>query len=578
MAAPTPNPAEFAANEAFAALLKCIDSATSFRLEAGAGAGKTHSLVEALRYLIKTRGKELLRNHQRIACITYTNVATEEIASRVDRHPAILASTIHAFLWSVIRDFQPFLREEIAKLESWKERLEEAGGVGKRSILYTLGHTKVEDDTIFIHHNDVLIFAASLLDRPKFRRLLTARFPIILIDEYQDTDKNVATAITTHLLGSAEAPLIGFFGDHWQKIYGTGCGLIEHPLVTPIGKRANFRSAPVIVSCLNRMRPELTQEVKDPESIGSVEVFHTNSFTGKRQTGGHWGDDLPSTNAHDALAAALTRLARSGWDTSPAQTKILMLTHNVLAKEQGYAELAAIFPYNDSFLKLEDPYVAFFHNVLEPVCEAYQAKQYGKMFESLGRGTPTIQLHAEKGEWAHDLDALLRLRERGTIGEVLAYLQTTKRPRLPTEVQKIETQLASMGPNIDGEQYPAAERASKLHFVPYQQAIALVSFVRENTPFSTQHGVKGAEFENVLVVLGRGWNQYNFNQLLEWVGQVPADKNESYERNRNLFYVACSRPKRRLALLFTQKLSAPAISTLEKWFGKTALHDILAAT
>ena len=29
---------------------------------------------------------------------------------------------------------------------------------------------------------------------------------------------------------------------------------------------------------------------------------------------------------------------------------------------------------------------------------------------------------------------------------------------------------------------------------------------------STQHGVKGAEFENVLVIIGRGWNQYNFGR------------------------------------------------------------------
>jgi hypothetical protein len=39
-------------------------------------------------------------------------------------------------------------------------------------------------------------------------------------------------------------------------------------------------------------------------------------------------------------------------------------------------------------------------------------------------------------------------------------------------------------------------------------------------------------------------------------------------RNRNLFYIACSRPKNRLALLFTQKLSDKGLSTIHHWFGE----------
>src|SRR3546814_1202712 len=69
-------------------------------------------------------------------------------------------------------------------------------------------------------------------------------------------------------------------------------------------------------------------------------------------------------------------------------------------------------------------------------------------------------------------------------------------------------------------------------------------FIDGHTPFATKHGVKGAEFENVLVVVGRGWNKYNFAQMLEWIDAgPPPDKLEFFENNRNLFYVACSRPK-----------------------------------
>ena len=111
--------------------------------------------------------------------------------------------------------------------------------------------------------------------------------------------------------------------------------------------------------------------------------------------------------------------------------------------------------------------------------------------------------------------------------------------------------------------------------VPYKQLVVLKCFIEEKTPFSTKHGVKGAEFENVLVVFGRGWNQYNFVKYLEGAEQpIPDDVTETHERNRNLFYVACSRPKKRLALLFTQEVTGGAFKTLEKWFAGAVIHSL----
>jgi DNA helicase-2/ATP-dependent DNA helicase PcrA len=84
--------------------------------------------------------------------------------------------------------------------------------------------------------------------------------------------------------------------------------------------------------------------------------------------------------------------------------------------------------------------------------------------------------------------------------------------------------------------------------------------------------VKGAEFDNVLVVCGRGWNNYNWNQLFEWFKNgAPAANEEAFERNRNLFYVSCSRAKKRLALLFTQHLSGKALEQVGFIFGKDSV-------
>lgn len=574
------SPAAAASRRALDAMYACLNEGKSFRLEAGAGAGKTYSVIKALQFLIARDGQALPKHSQQIACITFTNVAKDEIAARTDRSPLIFCETNHAFCWSLISGFQKPLRSLVEALPTWKDRIEETGGsLGKRAIEYSLGHRSIRDDRVSLHHDDVLPLTISLMEHPKFRRMITDRFPIILVDEYQDTDKDWVEAIKIHFLGQPEAPLFGFFGDHWQKIYGGGCGKLEHPAVTEIGKEANFRSVKTVVDCLNRMRSELKQFVEDPTAPGQVRVFHTNDWQGQRQKGGHWGGDLPSDVGHETLVRVQATLEQDGWDLSVDSTKILMLTHRLLASEQGYSSLPATFRYNEAFTKKEHPHIAFFVDELEPACDAFTARKFGVMFEALGGGTPLIRSHADKAAWSAAMTQLLALRENGTVGQIIDHLLAQKRPRLPNAVEKREQELRAFDKSAGEEMPPALEELEKLREVPYAEIKALRKYLDGHSPFETKHGVKGAQFENVLVVIGRGWNQYNFGEMLELAGAqaVPAAKEVAYERNRNLFYVACSRPKTRLALLFTQQLSPQALGTLQNWFGAETISSAPAA-
>ncbi|TSE01827.1 AAA family ATPase [Skermania sp. ID1734] len=88
------------------------DSATSLFVEAGAGSGKTHSLVERIRHLVLHDGVEL----DQIAAITFTEKAAAELRERVraalaDAGPAVLAQvdtaaigTLHAFAARIISE------------------------------------------------------------------------------------------------------------------------------------------------------------------------------------------------------------------------------------------------------------------------------------------------------------------------------------------------------------------------------------------------------------------------------------------------------------------------------------------
>ena len=414
------------------------------------------------------------------------------------------------------------------------------------------------------------------MENAKFRRIMADRYPIILIDEYQDTDSDWVEAIKTHFLGKEGSPLFGFFGDHWQKIYGDGCGKLEHAAVKVIGKEANFRSVGAVVDSLNRMRPELPQFVEDLDAPGEVQVFHTNNWLGQRQTGAHWGGDLPSDIGHETLTRVKQRLTENGWDLSSEKTKILMLTHRVLANEQGYTSLPGVFRYNEAFTKKEHPYIEYLVDVLEPACDAYLDRKFGRMFEALKSKVPLLRGHGDKEAWAKAMDELIVLREDATVGQIIDHLRDTKKPRLPDTINDRERELRSFDRESDEEMPRILIEVEKLRAVHYSELKALRSYHDGHSPFETKHGVKGAEFENVLVVVGRGWNRYNFGEMLELAGAaaVPAARQEAFERNRNLFYVVCSRPKKRLALLFTQTLSPAALTTISHWFGEANIEPL----
>ncbi len=211
------------------------------------------------------------------------------------------------------------------------------------------------------------------------------------------------------------------------------------------------------------------------------------------------------------------------------------------------------------------------------MCGAYVEKRFAEMFSILGARVPAVRSNSEKREWSESMQQLMDLRDKGTVGDVLDHLYRVQHPRLPEELEDLDRSLRNFDRKPENEEQPELTVLRNLRSVPYCEVIRLVRYLEGDTPFSTKHGVKGAEFENVLVIVGMGWNRYNFNQMLEWAadgGAMPQEKWDAFERARNLFYVCCSRPRRRLAVLFTQELSHRALSTLERWFGKTSLHSL----
>ena len=100
-------------------LFKCIDTFDSAVFNSGAGAGKTYALVECLKYIISHHHEDLKNHNQKIACITYTNVAADHIKQQLGTSGIVEVSTIHERIWNIISNQKSaLLHLHVEKLKS----------------------------------------------------------------------------------------------------------------------------------------------------------------------------------------------------------------------------------------------------------------------------------------------------------------------------------------------------------------------------------------------------------------------------------------------------------------------------
>jgi DNA helicase-2/ATP-dependent DNA helicase PcrA len=163
-----------------------------------------------------------------------------------------------------------------------------------------------------------------------------------------------------------------------------------------------------------------------------------------------------------------------------------------------------------------------------------------------------------------------------TIGELLMRVHAAKLlildPRLtlyldPSAVSPAPAETPE-GASIDGadqeDDDTDKELASMVAFLacPAQQLLAYHTYISERSPFWTQQGIKGAEFDRVLVVLDDAESTHFQFSYEKYLGlkelsetdrkHIAAGEETTVDRTRRLFYVSCTRALKDLAVvLFT---------------------------
>jgi DNA helicase II / ATP-dependent DNA helicase PcrA len=556
-------------------IFECIENHESFILDAGAGSGKTWTLVQTLNYLIETNSTKLKNNNQKIVCITYTNVAKDEIIERTEHNEIIHVSTIHDFLWDCIKPYQKELKitlinvieeklskeqeklnvlvrktskardkseERVSKLQEAIENL----NAQKSKISYE-NYPKYIDGKF--SHDDLIIIAEKIFSSyPKIIKIISDANPIIFVDEYQDTQKETVQ-ILDYLLGS-ENFIVGFFGDKVQQIYDSGVGEISSKSnLKLIQKTENYRSSKEVIELLNKLRSDIEQyqpeQNKRNGSITFYKIQNTEDFNVKSF---FYSDikDVWNVESVDAV-------------------KILYLTHRYIAKENHYEELLQHYiktNKRDCLIDNESnrtfcPFADFLYD-LEDIIALFADNK--------------IQQFLKKISFKID-----SFKDKKTLFEVMQNLSTFRKKERVLDViefatsKKILPKSERMN-NYDFEDEEKKEFYETLMQIEYSQFSRLYEVQQENTPFSTKHNTKGDEFNNVIVIIDdNSWKQsYNFNDFFS-----DNKENENrYKRTNNLFYVVCSRAMYNLAVVCTSELSEVAKSKLKEWFGKENFFEI----
>lgn len=183
-------------------------------------------------------------------------------------------------------------------------------------------------------------------------------------------------------------------------------------------------------------------------------------------------------------------------------------------------------------------------DIVEPIYHALNTSNMQLLFDTLGIKRYPITKKSEKGKWNTFQKQLQEARSKRAI-DVIEIIYQTK--------------LLPMPPKLDGWYhlyhnapetiYSSDTSIQSFLDLEYAQFTAAINFLYPEALFSTEHGAKGEEYDNVVFVISKGWNQYQFETYAPMITgktSVPSGKQASFERNRNLFYVCCSRPKKRL--------------------------------
>lgn len=608
-------------------IISCLnpDSPKSFFLYAGAGSGKTRALVETLKKLKEEKFQRLRNNGQKIAIITYTNAARDEIKRRLEFDPIFVISTIHSFSWELIRIYQTDIKEwietntklEIDELEE-KQRKGRAGSKAasdrdakiesKKKRLVNLNEIKsfsynpngINSGKDSLNHAEVIkITACFLLNKPLMKEIFVSKFPVLFIDESQDTQKDLMEAFLSIQSSESNKFLLGLFGDTMQRIFMDGMPSLNNVIPDTWEKpekKINYRCPKRVITLINKIRATADGHIQEPSSKneeGYVRLFIIDSNLGlnKKAVEKNIGERMSIITADDS------------WKALDSDVKVLILEHHMAARRGGFIDFfEPLYKSGSDSTGLLDGSMSGIPFLIKQLLPLIEERKSGNEFavaQIVKKYSPL--LHKKNLNNAKD-----KIKQIKTANDAVESLFSMWNDNPNTSLLKlikktIELNLFYVPSNFsiianrsetefevensvgdDDKLMDAWDEALK---VPLSELEGYANYISGRSPFGTHQGVKGLEYPRVMVVLDDEEAQgflFSYEKIFGAKKLTETDeknikdgKETSIDRTNRLFYVTCSRAEKSLAIVaYSKNIAAVKKFMISKgWFSEEEVID-----
>lgn len=595
----------------------CLDwkCPKSFFTYAGAGSGKTYSLVKTLNFIQEQFGIELNIYSKQIAVITYTNAACNEILNRVEYSPIFFVSTIHSFLWELICPYQKDIwiwiknniqkkleeteieeakgrkgtkasQTRLSKIESYKKRLEKIDSVRKFS--YNPNGENSGYDSL--DHADVIKMGSEFIKcKATMQQILISKFPILLIDESQDTKKELVDALLDVYAKNKDKIIIGMFGDTMQKIYLDGKENLEDSIpdswIKPV-KVMNHRSARRIVQLANSIRrcvDDKEQRERTDAKKGIVHLFIADSLGDKQKV------ELEVAKRMSQLSLDVE------WKNENAYQS-LILEHYMAARRLNFLNLFLPLYKNkriaQSVLDGSLPEAKIFSQIIFPLVDANSEGNKFEVAKIIKRYSPLLSRDNLQRESANQRQCLQTANEakeslcRLFEGEKMPTCIDVFKEIDRTGIFNLSERMEHIVLDFEQEQDSTVEALKQALSTSVSEMKNYCLYAEGKSSFSTHQGVKGLEYPRVMVIMDDAeaeGNLFSYEKLFGAKEMSDTDfdnekqgKDNSISRTRRLFYVACTRAKDSLALVAYTKDKELVKQTVlsNKWFDESEVEFV----
>ena len=494
---------------------------------------------------------------------------------------------------SNVNTFRTFVKNCIKKI-NLENTLNEIESKKTNKIVYNPIQNRDKLEKYVISHDTLLLYSQNIITGQNIlKRLFSDRYPYVLVDEYQDTDGKVIDIMDSirRYSSTKKKFMVGFLGDSLQSIYDSGIGNLpnkhEYKIIE---KKFNRRSSKQIVELIEKIRNDNfgQQSIYNDFDNGSYKFyvardrFNLDDFlegNGLNQNTACLlmkNNDISKARGFDGILSILKKFPRfSGSNYDKMSNEFLQKN----LQHMGWF-LREILNFVDFIQKVSDGNSTV-KEIIQFIESSKSTLTFAEMkyfIDSLNKfdfsKMTLFECINKVGEISERISGEKILRKIFSIDDISQNLLLSIQNRAYdyfyfSQQTEEETEIAREMNSID--------EFFRIQFSQFTEWYKYIfgDLKNEGINYYTLHGSKGLEFDNVVVVLQdnfAGVKDYCKYFLKNYRNQT--DDDTRYKAVRNLLYVACSRAKIKLFVVYISEIEEKYIENIESIFGEIQYLDI----